>query len=90
MKVVSTLASGVLKTALIAVASTPFFVLASESPVQVESRESTVLPFREPIEEEQRFVFEKQYQMQLLQQEVMELRGVIEQLQFELFLVQEL
>ena len=85
MKVVSTLASGVLKTALIAVASTPFFVLASESPVQVESRESAVLPFREPIEEEkQRFGFEHQYQMQLLQQEVMELRGVIEQLKFEL------
>ena len=64
MKVVSTLASGVLKTALIAVASTPFFVLASESPVQVESRESAVLPFREPIEEEkQPFGFEHQYQM---------------------------
>ena len=85
MKVVSTLASGVLKTALIAVASTPLFVLASESPVQVESRESAVLPFREPIEEEkQPFGFEHQYQMQLLQQEVMELRGVIERLQFEL------
>lgn len=77
--------SGVLITALFVAISTPFFVSAAESPVQVESRESIGLPYREPIEEEPQVSgFEQQYQMQLLQQEVMELRGVVERLQFEL------
>ena len=77
--------SGVLITALFVAISTPFFVYAAESPVQVESRESLGLPYREPIEEEPQVSgFEQQYQMQLLQQEVMELRGVVERLQFEL------
>ena len=77
--------SGVLITALAAGISTPFFISAAPSPVQVESRDTPVVSYRPPVEDTvSADGIESQYQMQLLQQEVMELRGVIEQLQFEL------
>ena len=85
MRADSTLVSGVLITAIFAVICTPLFVSAADSPVQVESRDSSGLTYRQPIEAEPKSSgFEQQYQMQLLQQEVMQLRGVVEQLQYEL------
>ncbi len=46
---------------------------------------SNTVTYRPPIEEvDDRSPMENQYQMQLLQQEVMELRGVVEELSFEL------
>lgn len=88
------LTSGVLAVALAVAASAPLFVLAEDSlssPIMVESRESNVT-FQPPIDDDSSFPFEGQstggiegqYQLQLLQQEVMELRGVVEQLQYEL------
>jgi tol-pal system protein YbgF len=74
------------------------FLFAAQNPVSVESRsigntagdmtavEST-LPYQAPIEDEfepTRSAGETQYQMQLLQQEVQELRGLVEELTFEL------
>jgi tol-pal system protein YbgF len=62
----------------------PLFVSAAQSPVPVESRES-VVTYQPPIEEEVASGgMENQYQLQLLQQEVMELRGLVERLQHEL------
>ena len=85
MRADSTFASGVLMTAILAVICTPLFVSAADSPVQVESRESSGVTYRQPIEAEpEGSGFEQQYQMQILQQEVMQLRGVVEQLQHEL------
>ena len=75
--------SGVLMSAICVAVSMPFLVSAAQSPVPVESRESAV-PYEPPIEEE--FIsgsMESQYQLQLLQQEIMELRGMVEQLQHE-------
>jgi tol-pal system protein YbgF len=84
MKVSHTLSSGVLITAISVVVSTPLFVSAAQSPVPVESRES-VVSYQPPIEEEVASGgMENQYQLQLLQQEVMELRGLVERLQYEL------
>lgn len=84
MKVSYPLLSGVLVTAVWVVASTPLFVSAAQSPVPVESRES-VVSYQPPIVEEVASgSMENQYQMQLLQQEVMGLRGLVEQLQHEL------
>ncbi len=84
MKVSHTLSSGVLITAISVVVSTPLFVSAAQSPVPVESRES-VVSYQPPIEEEVASGgMENQYQLQLLQQEVMELRGLVERLQHEL------
>ncbi|MDA0272358.1 MAG: tol-pal system protein YbgF [Proteobacteria bacterium] len=84
MKVSHPLISGVLIPAICVVISTPLFVSAARSPVPVESRES-VVSYQPPIEEEPASGgMENQYQLQLLQQEVMELRGLVEQLQFEL------
>ncbi len=87
------LSSGVLIPALVAVVSAPLFVWTSElhaqSPVVVESRESSVT-FQPPIEEETAPATdfsagaEKQYQLQLLQQEIMQLRGIVEELQYQL------
>jgi tol-pal system protein YbgF len=77
---------GVLVAVMLAVVGTPFFVFAASqaSPVVVESRESGVM-FRPPIEEAPQVSgSENQYQMQLLQQEVMELRGAVERLEHEL------
>lgn len=82
MKVNRTLNCGVLISVLCAGISAPFFVTAAESPISVESRESGIT-YRVPIEEEVSGL-EGQYQLQLLQQEVMTLRGLIEQLQHEL------
>jgi len=85
MRADSTFASGVLITAIIAAICTPLLVSAADFPVQVESRESSGVTYRQPIEAEpEGSGFEQQYQMQLLQQEVMQLRGVVEQLQHEL------
>jgi len=62
----------------------PLFVSAAQSPVPVESRES-VVTYQPPIEEEVASGgMENQYQQQLLQQEVMQLRGLVERLQHEL------
>ncbi len=85
------LLSGVLVSALFAAMSTPLFVSAENSPIPIESRESTVT-YQPPIEVPDGTAdtgsdmsgLEQQYQMQLLQQEVMELRGLVEQLQHEL------
>ena len=51
----------------------------------VESRDASTVPYQPPVEESPTSAgIEEQYQLQLLQQEVMQLRGVVEQLQFEL------
>lgn len=70
------------------------FLFAASNPVAVESRDSggfqsvqSTLPYQPPIEDEFDNVDssgESQYQMQLLQQEVQELRGLVEELQFQL------
>ena len=84
MKVSHLLLSGVLIPAICVVVSMPLFVSAAQSPVPVESRES-VVTYQPPIEEEVASGgMENQYQQQLLQQEVMELRGLVERLQHEL------
>ena len=84
MKVSHPLLSGVLIPAVCAVVSMPLFVAAAQSHVPVESRES-VVSYQPPIEEEMApGAMESQYQQQLLQQEVMELRGLVERLQHEL------
>lgn len=84
MKVSHPLLSGVLIPAVCVVVSMPLFVFAAQSPVPVESRESAV-SYQPPIEEEVASGgMESQYQQQLLQQEVMELRGLVERLQHEL------
>jgi tol-pal system protein YbgF len=83
MKVSHSALSGVLIPAICVVVSMPLFVSAAQSPVPIESRE-TVVSHQPPIEEESMVgSIENQYQMQLLQQEVMELRGLVEQLQHE-------
>ena len=83
MKVSRPFLSGVLIPAVCAVVSMPLFVSAAQSPVPVESRES-VVSYQPPIEaESKRRSIEEQYQLQLLQQEMMELRGMVEQLQHE-------
>ncbi len=84
MRVDSTLMSGVRITAILAVACSPLFVSAADSPIRVESREIGSVTYRKPVEDADGAGFEQQYQMQLLQQEVMQLRGVIEQLEYEL------
>ena len=85
MKASRPLLSGVLISTICVVVSTPLFVsAAARSPVPVESRES-VVTYQPPIEENATTSgIENQYQLQLLQQEVMELRGLVEQLQYEL------
>jgi tol-pal system protein YbgF len=69
------------------------FLFAAQNPVAVESREGiglrpaqSTLPYQAPIEDEfaDRATGETQYQVQLLQQEVQELRGLVEELQFQL------
>ena len=83
MKASHPLLSGVLIPAICVVVSMPLFVSAAPSPVPVESRES-VVSYQPPIEEVAPGGMENQYQQQLLQQEVMELRGLVERLQHEL------
>jgi tol-pal system protein YbgF len=83
-----TIASGVL--GLLLMAGTPF-LLAAQSPVTVESRTQEV-PFQPPIEEEEEGDInagEAFYQMQLLQQDVQELRGIVEELSYRLKRMQE-
>jgi tol-pal system protein YbgF len=85
MNVSRPFSSGVLIAAISAGVSMPFFVSAAQSPVPVESRE-TALPYEPPIEEEsvpRSGSMENQYQLQVLQKEVMELRGLVEQQQYE-------
>lgn len=85
MKYLHPYTSGVLITALLAAIGAPLFVSAAESAVVVESRDASTVPYRPPIEEDSTATgIERQYQLQLLQEEVMQLRGVVEQLQFEL------
>jgi tol-pal system protein YbgF len=77
--------SGVLIAAFIAAIGAPLFVSAATSPVVVESRELSSVPYQPPVEEDAVPAgIESQYQFQLLQEEVMQLRGLVEQLQFEL------
>ena len=84
MKVSHPLLSGVLISAISVAVSMPLFVSGAQSPVSVESREG-VVSYQRPIEVEPTASgMEGQYQLQLLQQEVMELRGVVEQFQYEL------
>lgn len=87
MKVKHPLLSGVLIPAIAAVVSTPLFVYGADSPIAVESRDSTVT-YQPPIEIDdgggEMPGIENEYQMQLLQQEVMQLRGQVEQLQYQL------
>ncbi len=81
------LLSGVLIPAIAAVVSTPLFVYGADSPIVVESRDSAVT-YQPPIEVDEGAAgasgIEGQYQLQLLQQEVMQLRGQVEQLQYQL------
>lgn len=70
---------------LLAVA--PFFVCAAPEVVDSRAATSTTssVSYRPPIEEvDQNTPMENQYQMQLLQQEVMELRGLLEEIRYEL------
>ncbi len=70
------------------------FLFAAQNPVVVESREvspammpvQSTLPYQPPIEDEfqSETSGETQYQVQVLQQEVQELRGLVEELQFQL------
>lgn len=81
--------SGVLGALLLAAFCTPLFVsssvYAAESPIVVESRESGNVTFQPPIEEPADTTgIESQYQLQLLQKEVMELRGTVEELRYQL------
>ena len=86
--------SGVLIAVLWAAVVTPLFVSAESrpSPIVVENRTvenrtapSGAVSYRPPVEDEQAPTgIEEQYQMQLLQQEVMMLRGLVEQLQHEI------
>ena len=90
MNIARPLKGGVL-VAVITAVGTPLFVSAENSPVVVESRSSSVT-YQPPVEVPDQFPdsapleggVEGQYQLQLLQQEVMELRGKVEQLQYEL------
>lgn len=83
MKVSHPFLSGVLIPVVCAVVSMPLSVSAAQSPVPVESRES-VGSYQPPIEAESKpGGMEEQYQLQLLQQEMMELRGMVEELQHE-------
>lgn len=85
MKANRALPGGVLITAFIAGICTPLFVSGSESPIQVESRETPAITYRPPIEvPAQGSGIEHQYQLQLLQQEVMQLRGLVELMAHEL------
>jgi len=70
-------------------------LMAAESPIAVESRSSAIgpgntspdlVPFQAPIEDDSAGVdgIESQYQLQYLQQEVMELRGQVENLTYQL------
>ena len=84
MKASHPLLSGVLISAICVVVSMPLFVSAAQSPVPVESREA-VVSYQPPIEGESiPGGMENQYQLQLLQQEIMGLRGLTEQLKHEL------
>ena len=87
MNVKHLLLSGVLIPAIAAVVSTPLFVYGADSPIVVESRDSTVT-YQPPVEINdgggEMPGIESEYQMQLLQQEVMQLRGQVEQLQYQL------
>ena len=71
---------GVLIAVMVAVISTPFFVWAAESPVVVENRAAGEPTYRPPVEEEDASIMEDQYLLQLLQQDVMTLRGMVEEL----------
>ena len=84
MSVRHLLLSGVLIPAVIAWVGTPLFVYGAESPIAGESRDATVTD--QPPDEPDRGGYEPsginvQYRMQLLQREVMLLRGQVEQLQ---------
>ena len=91
MPFIRTRSSGVLILAA-AIVSTPFFVLltvsvtaAAASPIVVESRDASSVTYQPPIEERAGEIgIEQQYQLQLLQREVMQLRGQVETLQYEL------
>ena len=77
------LLSGVLIPAVIAWVGTPLFVYGAESPIAGESRDAIT---DQPPDEPDRGGYEPsginvQYRMQLLQREVMVLRGQVEQLQ---------
>ncbi len=85
--------SGVIGLAVLAI--TPFLYAQEESRdlIEVESlssapvaAEDQVVEFRPPIEEEtdEFSGFDQQYQMQLLQQEVQQLRGMMEELNYQL------
>ena len=75
MKVSRPALSGVLIPAICVVVSMPLFVSAAQSPVPIESRE-TVVSYQPPIEEESMAgSMENEYQLQLLQREVMEASG---------------
>jgi len=83
MKVSHPFLSGMLLPAICVMVSTPLLVVAAQSPVPVESRES-VVAYQPPIEDESiPGSMENQYQLQLLQQEIMELRGLVEQLRYD-------
>ncbi len=69
------------------IAAVQFPATAAENPVVVESigAPARSVPYQPPVEtDEGQGGIESQYQMQLLQQEVMELRGQVEELKFQL------
>ena len=75
---------GVLIAVIVAVISMPLFVWAAESPVLVESRGAGEPTYQPPVEEEDASSMEDQYLLQLLQQEVMNLRGIVEELSYRI------
>jgi len=82
MTIVRPYMSGVL--GLMILAGTPF-LFAAENPVVVETLSNEEVPFQAPVEEDAAGMApmsagETQYQLQLLQQDVQQLRGLVEEL----------
>ena len=84
------LQSGVIGMSLLILAP---FLFAANNPIEVSSLEaqpSDVKPFQPPVDDgpaTQMSVGESQYQMQILQQEVQQLRGMVEELSHALSLI---
>jgi tol-pal system protein YbgF len=86
MTIVRPCISGVL--GLMFLAGTPF-LFAAENPVAVETLSNEEVPFQAPVEEDSTGTApmsagETQYQLQLLQQDVQQLRGLVEELSHQL------
>ena len=61
----------------------PVYAEENSSPITVRNASSDTKPFREPVFDEAGTGIESQYQRQILQREVQELRGLVEELAHE-------